>query len=64
MDSIQKKRNAIHSFTYKDIGTPLDFLLDVDYLCEFVDMILNHLPPVEDYIECYPAGYVLNVYFE
>lgn len=64
VDSIQKKRNAIHSFTYKDIGTPLDFLLDVDYLCEFVDMILNHLPPVEDYIECYPAGYVLNVYFE
>ena len=52
VDSIQKKRNAIHSFTYKDIGTPLDFLLDVDYLCEFVDMILNHLPPVEDYIEC------------
>ncbi len=64
VDSIQKKRNAIHSFTYKDIGTPLDFLLDVDYLCEFVDMILTHLPPVEDYIECYPAGYVLNVYFE
>ena len=64
VDSIQKKRNAIHSFTYKDIGTPLDFLLDVNYLCEFVDMILNHLPPVEDYIECYPAGYVLNVYFE
>ena len=64
VDSIQKKRNAIHSFTYKDIGTPLDFLLDVDHLCEFVDMILNHLPPVEDYIECYPAGYVPNVYFE
>ena len=64
VDSIQKKRNAIHSFTYKDIRTPLDFLLDVDYLCEFVDMILTHLPPVEDYIECYPAGYVLNVYFE
>ena len=64
VDSIQKKRNAIHSFTYKDIGTPWDFLLDVDYLCEFVDMILNHLPPVEDYIECYPAGYVPNVYFE
>ena len=64
VDSIQHKRNAIHSFTYKDIGTPADFLLDVDQLCEFVDMILNHLPPVEDYIECYPAGYVLNVYFE
>ena len=64
VDSIQKKRNAIHSFTYKDIGTPLDCLIDVDYLCEFVDMILTHLPPVEDYIECNPAGYVLNVYFE
>ncbi|MBO5969789.1 MAG: hypothetical protein J6S14_14955 [Clostridia bacterium] len=64
VNSIQKKRNAIHSFIYKDIGTPLDFLLDVDYLCEFVDMILNHLPPVDDYVECYPAGYVLNVYFE
>lgn len=64
VDSIQHKRNAIHSFTYKDIGTPADFLLDVDRLCEFVDMILNHLPPVEEYIECYPTGYVLNVYFE
>ena len=61
VESIQHKRNAIHSFTYKDIGTPADFLLDVDRLCEFVEMILNHLPPVEDYIECYPAGYVLNV---
>lgn len=25
VDSIQHKRNAIHSFTYKDIGTPMDF---------------------------------------
>ena len=64
VDSVQKKRNAIHSFTYKDIGTPLDFLHDVCYLCKFVDMILNHLPPVEEYIECYPEGYVLNVYYE
>lgn len=64
VDSIQHKRNAIHSFTYKDIGTPADFLLDIDRLCDFVDMILNHLPPVEDYIEYYPAGYVFNVYFE
>ena len=64
VDSIQHKRNAIHSFTYKDIGTPADFLLDIDRLCGFVDMILDHLPPIEDYIECYPAGYVLNVYFE
>ena len=60
----KKKRNAIHSFTYKDIGTPVDFLYDICYLCDFVDMILMHLPPVEDFIECYPEGYVLNVYYE
>ena len=62
IDSIQHKRNAIHSFTYKDIGTPADFLLDIDRLCEFVDMILNHLPPIEDYIERYPVGYVPIIY--
>ena len=55
VDSIQHKRNAIHSFTYKELGTPADFLLDVDRLCEFVDMILNHLPPVEEYIELLPS---------
>ena len=54
----------VHGIAPDNVGTPADFLLDVDQLCEFVDMILNHLPPVEEYIECYPAGYVLNVYFE
>lgn len=64
VDSVQKKRNAIHSFTYRNIGTPEEFCTDISYLCEFVDMILMHLPPVEDFIECYPEGYVLNVYYE
>ncbi len=64
VDSVQYKRNAIHSFKYRDIGTPQTFLDDVDYLCEFVENILNHLPPIEDYIETYPAGYVFNPYFE
>lgn len=60
IDDIQHKRNAIHSFTYKDIGTPLDFLLDVGFLCEFVDKLLNHLPPIEDMLDSYPAGYIFN----
>ena len=62
IDDIQHKRNAIHSFTYKDIGTPIDFLLDVDFLCEFVDKLLNHLPPIEDMLDTYPDGYIFNVY--
>lgn len=58
VDSIQDKRNAIHSFKYRDIGTPWDFLLDIDHLYEFVDNINSHLPPIEEYIETYPAGYI------
>lgn len=64
VDSIQHKRNAIHSFNFRDIGTTQDFLNDIDFLYEFVDNILSHLPPIEDYIETYPAGYDLNTYFE
>lgn len=63
IDDIQHKRNAIHSFTYKDIVTPIDFLLDVDFLCEFVDKLLNHLPPIEDMLDTYPDGYIFNVYY-
>lgn len=64
VDSVQYKRNAIHSFKYRDIGTPQEFLNDVDYLYEFVDNIISHMPPIEDYVETYPVGYVFNVYFE
>lgn len=64
VDSVQHKRNAIHSFKYRDIGTAIDFLLDIDLLYDFVENILSHLPPVEDYVETYPVGYVVNPYFE
>ena len=58
--SVQYKRNAIHSFEYRNIGSPWDFLCDVDSLYHFVDNIISHLPPIEDYIESYPAGYVFD----
>ena len=64
VDSVQYKRNAIHSFKYRDIGTAEDFLKDIEHLYKFVDNICSHMPPIEDYIETYPAGYVFNVYFE
>ena len=48
VNSIQKKRNAIHSFTYRDIGTSYEFLNDVDYLSDFVNMIIDRLPSLED----------------
>ncbi len=62
VDSVQHKRNAIHSFRYRDIGTPQDFLDDINHLYDFVDNVLSHLPPLEDAMEVYPAGYVMNPY--
>lgn len=64
VDSVQKKRNAIHSFRYRDIGTTKEFLDDIDHLYDFVDNVLSHFPPLEDHIEAYPAGYVMNLYFD
>ena len=57
VDKIQRYRNAIHSFRYRDIGTANGFMGDMDSLCDFVAMIRNRLPPIEDYIDVYPAGY-------
>jgi len=42
VDSVQSKRNAIHSFQFKVIGTPQEFLGDIDYLYDFVDNVLMH----------------------
>ena len=64
VDSVQSKRNAIHSFQYKEIGTPQEFLDDIDHLYDFVDNVLLHFPPIEDCIETYPAWYVMNPYFD
>ena len=58
VDSIQHKRNAIHSFLYKEIGTPTEFLNDVDFLLDFIKKIENQLPSILDCIDVIPSGYV------
>lgn len=57
IDSVQKKRNAIHSFNYREIGTSEDYYNDVEKLYDFIQLIDDRLPPVEDYIQTYPVGY-------
>ena len=60
VDKVQHYRNAIHSFKWREIGTPAEFIDDVSIFCDFVDNILNHFPPIEDYVDVYPAGYIPN----
>lgn len=64
MESVQQKRNAIHSFRYREIGTQQEFLDDIDHLYAFVENVTFHFPPLEDYVETYPASYVMNAYFD
>lgn len=64
VDKIQQMRNAIHAFNYKDIGTPKDFIEDLEKYYDFVENIYYTLPPIEDYIQKYPEGYKINLYFE
>lgn len=61
VDSVRNKRNAVHSFTYRDIGSIEDFICDVEYLFEFVDRIINQLPDVLDCLDYFPIGYVNNI---
>lgn len=63
VEKVQHYRNAIHAFDYRDIGTNLEFIEDIDILYDFVENIQYRLPPLEDCIECYPAGYIINPYF-
>ena len=63
VDKVQHYRNAIHSFKWREIGTAVEFIDDISAFCDFVDNILNHFPPIEDYIEAYPAGYIPNPSF-
>lgn len=60
VDKVQYQRNAIHSFKWRELGTAAEFLADISIFCDFVDNILNHFPPIEDYIKTYPAGYIPN----
>ena len=59
VDSVRKKRNAIHSFEEKDIGTPQDFIEDINELYSFVEKVMSHFPPVEDCMDVLPYGYQL-----
>lgn len=54
---VQSKRNAIHSFNYREIGSADDFYDDIEKLYDFIELITDRVPPVEDYIQAYPAGY-------
>lgn len=51
ISSIQHKRNAIHSFNYRDIGTADDFYDDIERFYDFICLIISRLPPIEDYIQ-------------
>ena len=55
--SVLMKRNAIHSFNYREIGSADDFYDDIEKLYDFIELITDRVPPVEDYIQAYPAGY-------
>ena len=50
MESGQKKRNAVHSFLYREIVTNKELLDDVNTLADFVQSIVDRLPPLEEYI--------------
>ena len=63
VDKVQHYRNAIHAFNYRDIGTAIEFMNDMDIFYDYVELILKKLPPVEDYLEYCPAGYVINLYY-
>lgn len=64
VDKIQHYRNAVHAFNFRDIGTPVEFMSDMDEFYKYVDHILNHIPSLEDFVPYYPAGYVTNVYYD
>ncbi len=64
VDKVQHYRNAVHAFNYRNIGTAEEFLSDMDEFYRYVNHILNHLPPIEDFLPWYPEGYILNVYFD
>lgn len=46
---IQRYRNAIHAFSYREIGHPSDFILNIGQYSLFVDEVIDRLPPIEDY---------------
>ncbi|MBP3854801.1 MAG: hypothetical protein IK990_04180 [Ruminiclostridium sp.] len=64
VDSVQHKRNAVHSYLYKEIGTVSDFLNDINTLRSFIELIERRLPSVLNCLDEIPAEYVdLDGYF-
>ena len=61
IDSVQDKRNSVHLFQYRDIGTPEIFVDDVIKYCQFVNDMYFSFPSIEDCIDncegAYPDGY-------
>ena len=64
IDKIQHMRNSIHILQYRDIGNNKEFINDIEEYYNFVDHILNYLPPVEEQLKFYPEGYEINLYFD
>ena len=50
VDSVKKKRNAIHSFKFRDIGTIDEFFKDVIILKTFISEIETRLPDIDETI--------------
>lgn len=46
---IQHYRNAIHAFSYREIGHPNDFILNIGQYSLFVDEVIDRLPPIKEY---------------
>ena len=44
VEKIQCRRNSIHSFNSRDIGTAEEFLHDVDEFVKFIKIINNRIP--------------------
>lgn len=50
VDKVQKYRNAIHAFHFRNIGTSSEFILDIGCYLSFIEEITSSLPPIEDYM--------------
>lgn len=44
IEKVQRRRNAIHSYKYRDIGKAEEFLDDLEQYQTFLNLICNHLP--------------------
>lgn len=45
VEKIQKQRNAIHAFNFKNIGNNIEFLSDISIYNNYIQLIIKMLPP-------------------